>query len=147
MAESSDEDVITREKKFICRDSLLTELFARDEHVRSLKHLAVAAVITAGFDAAFKGSGLRTLMIGFSGITVAASIWLCMFASALVVRLVFTVWSRYPGCDKRMYLVPLVLFYGIFGWLPAHLVASADWSLGIGSRIVILAEQVNKLLL
>lgn len=132
-----------KEKTFVARESHLTELFAKDEHVCSARNLAVATVIMAALDATFRGSGgLRLLLQGFSGLGQAACIWAGMFSAALALRVAFSVWQRAPGRSNALWTAPLALFYCAFLWLPAHQVAVADWTLGICSRIVVLTEQV-----
>ncbi|KAK2584540.1 hypothetical protein KPH14_006909 [Odynerus spinipes] len=150
------------EKEFLERDSLLTELFNTDKHVRTIYNIFMVILIllflnTITYDFMYTGSvhvGMSTIMKSFGKFSSVLYIWLLMTITTLAIYIPFNVWASkrldYPPTSYALriwdygWLVSFVLYLILFVVMPLKAVLSEG--LPCVSSTVVLMEQVRMLM-
>ncbi|KAF7400986.1 hypothetical protein HZH66_006170 [Vespula vulgaris] len=153
---------ILLEKQFFERNSLLTDLFNTNKHVRTVYNIFITILIillinTITYDIVDSGSinvGMNIIIWSFGKFTRVLYIWSLMTLTTLGIYIPFYIWAH-----KRLHFLPLspalkgwdygwiggfVLYLLVFIVLPAK--AIVDEGLPVASSTVILTEQVRMLM-
>ncbi|XP_046419622.1 sterol O-acyltransferase 1 isoform X1 [Neodiprion fabricii] len=146
------------EKKFLMRNSLLTDLF-KIKHIKTIYHIFIVILIilfinTAVYDIVDTGStnfGISTIMMAFGKFNKVLWIWCGMLASTFGVYVAFSVWAhqRIHIAPKSIqlkiwdysWLIALIVYQILFIIFPANSLLTED--LPPASSVAVLMEQVR----
>ncbi|XP_039312308.1 sterol O-acyltransferase 1 isoform X2 [Solenopsis invicta] len=155
--ESSKKDGLP-DKKFLARNSLLTDLF-EIPHIRSIYNLFMVTLIILFFSTIASDimeygmvrAGTNTLQIGFAKFPTCIYIWVLMQTSTLGVYVAFTLWA-----NQRLRFLPksFIRKFCDYGWLSAFILYQVVFfiipvtiiikeNLSIGCSLIIIAEQIR----
>ncbi|XP_015181375.1 PREDICTED: sterol O-acyltransferase 1 [Polistes dominula] len=153
---------ILPEKQFLERNSLLTDLFNTNEHVKTVYNIFLTILIllfmnTITYDIVNDESinaGINTIRYSFGKLSSVLYIWVLMKLSTIGIYIPFYIWSH-----KRLDFLPSSLTLKIwdYGWLTGYVLyliifiilpakAVIDEWLPIASSTIILLEQVRMLM-
>ncbi|XP_043501150.1 sterol O-acyltransferase 1 [Polistes fuscatus] len=153
---------ILPEKQFLERNSLLTDLFNTNEHIRTLYNIFLTILIllfinTITYDIADGGSingGINTVIYSFGKLSSVLYIWILMKLSTFGIYIPVYIWSH-----KRLDFLPssFALKVWDYGWLAGYVLyliifiilptkAVVDELLPVASSAIILLEQVRMLM-
>ncbi|KAJ3642866.1 hypothetical protein Zmor_025615 [Zophobas morio] len=150
---------VSKEKDFIERNSLLTDLF-EDKHIRTVYNMFLAIFIglffnTVTYDYIKRGEinlGVRLIKIGFGKIHIVIITWLSYILSSCLVFCCFNIWAKFRTFRNkqhtkiwdRCYLTLLVLYYVGSFKLAENIVTT--FKLPICSAAIVIVEQVRLLM-